>query len=815
MTPAPAERSARRRGAAGSLLALCLLAGPLLLLALAAHAQERAAISIEARNYDIPPGPLDRVLNAFADRAGILLATDGELTAGKTSPGLRGAFTDDQALQRLLAGTGLTYQFTGADAVTLAEAGTYEGDGAMTLAPITVSGWRPSTTKGYRAEVISSATKTDELLVDVPASVSVVTEDLIDDQADTTVTEALRNVPGVGTGPNPANVSVQEEVTIRGFESALIRVNGVQRRSTGPLSLANVASIEVLKGPFSVLYGDVSPGGFVNIQTKRPQREAAAEVSVRGSQVAASSLDGTQGRGTVDLTGPLNDDGTLLYRLIAEAEGGSSFIDTVDNERQFVAPSLSFLGLDDRLRVDLDLSYLRNDETFLFGIPARNGEPDARIDRNTFLGASDSEKLTEDYTAELRADFQLTEHTRIDGAVTYHRNDITARALRPFGGGQQVSDDNTIERAFSVRSQRTTDKQVEVNLIHDLRIGETDWRLLAGGDVRQTELEPRPGSINLNPFDTISVLEPDNGVTLPADNDPAATRFEFVEENDSWGVYGQAEVWWRERLKLLAGVRYSEVETDRVIEAFDLEAEENPDSVDPRFGALYKLTPATSLYASYTTSFEAASNFDPNNSDPLEAEQYEAGVKHEIPGGAAMITAAVFDLTQENLVTPDPDNPDLDRQIGEAETQGFELELRGALTERLQVQAGYTFLDNEISEDNDGNEGNRLPNVPEHAASVWASYRLPMAGNGSWTVNGGVFYEGARFTGTGNTVEMDDYITTDVGLRYRLPLGERSFSVQLGVKNVFDEEYFAGGFGEGVAFRGDPRTAFARVTARF
>jgi len=772
-----------------------------------AHAQENAPMALE-----LTAQPLAEALTELGAETGVQVSFDPALVRGREAPAIAGELTVPEALRRLLAGTDLTFRQSGDGSITILQ--NTAKDGAVTLDPINVSGWRQSSTRGYRAEVISSATKTEELLVDVPASVSVVTEALIDDQAATTVTEALRNVPGVGVGPNPANVSVQEEVTIRGFESALVRVNGVQRRSTGPLSLANVASIEVLKGPLSVLYGDLSPGGFVNIQTKRPQREAAAEVSVRGNQVAASSLDGSQGRGTVDLTGPLNDDGTLLYRLIASAEGGSAFIDTVESEQQFVAPSLSFLGLDDRLRVDLDFSYLRNDETFLFGVPARNGEPDDRIDRDTFLGASDSEKLTEDYTAELRADLELTERTRIDGAVTYHRNDHTSRALRPFGGGQQVADDDTIERAFSLRSSRTTDEQVEVNLIHDLSIGNQDWRLLAGADVRETEIENvGPGSGNINPFDTVSVLDPDTGVALPDDNDPAISRFSVTQNNDTWGVYGQAEVWWRQRLKLLAGVRYTELDRDFDSDQFG-SFTESPDSVDPRFGVLYKLTPATSLYASYSTSFEPSFSFDPDNTEPLEAEQAELGVKHELAGGAGLITATVFDLTQENLVTTDPETG-FNRQIGEAESQGFELEVRGALTDRLRVQAGYTFLDNEISKDNDGNEGNRLPNVAEHEASLWLNYDLPLQAEGVWTLGGGVFYEGDRFTSSSNEVEMSDYVTADVSLRYRLPLGEHQISAQFGVKNVFDEEFFVGGFGNGVSFRGAPRTAFARLTAQF
>jgi iron complex outermembrane recepter protein len=762
------------------------------------------------QSFDIPAGSLTAALNALARQAGLALTFDPSLTQGKVTGGLRGEFAPQQALRQLLAGTGLTYRFSDGSTVTLvAESGELA---PVQLAPINITGWRQTATRGYLAEGISSATKTEELLVDVPASVSVVTEDLIRDQATTTVTGALRNVPGVGTGPNPGNVSVQESVTIRGFESLLVRVNGVQRRSSGPLSLANVQSVEVLKGPFSVLYGDVSPGGFVNIQTKRPQREVAAEVSMGVNQVAASSLSGTQGLGTVDFTGPFNEDNTVLYRFIASLEGGNSFIDTVENERQFVAPSLSFLTDDDRMRVDLDLRYLRNDETFLYGIPARNGKPDNRIDRNIFLGAMDNDKLTEDYDVELRADFKLTERTRIDGAVTYHRNEIEARALRPRS--QVVAPDDTIARRFSLTNNRTTDRQVEANLTHEFSAGDTHWRLLAGGDYLENKLEDTgPGSGNFNGFDTTNVLDPDNDVSFPADDDPRIVKFDRVaNDTDQWGFYGQAEIWWRDRLKLLAGARYTQF--DYRFASTGFEFEESPSSIDPRFAALFKLTPQTSLYGTYSSSFQQSFSFDPENSKPLEAEQYELGLKHEFAGGRALVTASLFDLTQRNLLTSDPDRGE-SRQIGEAATQGFELELRGAPTERLQLQAGYTYLDNKISKDNDGNEGNRLPNVAEHAASLWVNYALPLQSEGVWTLGGGVFYVGDRFTGVGNTVKMGDYVTADVVLGYQLPIGERSVSAQIGVRNVFDETYFVGGFGEGVAYRGEPRTAFARLTARF
>jgi iron complex outermembrane recepter protein len=766
------------------------------------------------QTFAIPPQPLSSALTQFGRQAGVQIAVDTSLVAGLQTPGVQGRYTPEQALRQLLAGTGLQYRFPDANTVTIERAVEADGEGPLQLAPITVEGWRPSSARGYRPKFVSSATKTEAPLVDVPASVSVVTREVIRDQNARTVAQALRNVAGVVPGPNAANVSVQESFTIRGFTSSLVRLNGVQRRSTGPLSAANIDSVEVLKGPFSVLYGDLSPGGFINVQTKRPEREAGYEITAGLSQVTTGR--GTQGSGSVDLTGPLNADGNLLYRFIASAEGGSMFVDEAEREQYFVNPSLAFIGVDDRLRVDLDFSYLKNDETFLFGIPARDDEPDRRLNRDLFLGSDENDKETEDYAAELRARYEVTEQTRIDAALTYHLNEHFSTALRPFGApGQTVAGDDTVRRSFSLRSFDTMDLQFEANVVHELTWGVTDWRFLAGADVRRTTVDDSgPGSGNILNFDRVEVLAPVTDVALPSPDDPAIVRFDRSSETaDAYGAYAQAEVWLYDRLKLLVGARYSQV--DYVFEDNSgLRFEENPDSIDPRFGALFKLTPSTSLYGSYSTSFEQSFSFDPDNSKPLEAEQFEIGVKQEFFDGRAYATVALFDITQENLSTTDPDTG-LPRQIGETSTRGVEVELSGEVLPGLNVIASYAYLDNEITKDNDGNEGNRLPNVPEHAASIWANYEVFARDRERLTIGGGVFYVGERFTSARNGVVMPEYATVDVAVGYEFEAFGTPVSIRAGVKNLFDEDYFTSGFGEGIAFPGDPRTAWVRIGARF
>jgi len=792
-----------------SLMALSVAAG--LGVAGVGIAPPASAQQGQTQSISIPSQPLSAALLALAEQTGLEILFDTRLVEGLAAPAVQGNYTPEQALQRLLAGTDLRYRFSNGDTVTLAGADTQDGDGPMQLGPIMVEGWRTTATRGYRPDLISSATKTDSAIVDVPVAVSVVTEDVIADQNARSVREALRNVPGVEAGPNAANVSVQEEFTIRGFENSFVNVNGVERRSTGPLSVANIESIEVIKGPSSVLTGQVAPGGFINIQTKRPQREAAYEAS--GTLFQSTTGRGTIGRGVVDATGPLTEDGSLLYRFIASADGGSSFIDKVESEQYLANGMLSFLGLGGDLRVDLDFSYLRNDETFLFGIPFRNGKPDTRIGRTTFLATDDNEKVTEDFNAEIRAEYAVTDATTVDAAFAYHLNDHLTRAQRSFPD-DEVQPDNTFGSSLDNLDQESHDINFEANVIHNLSLGSTDWRLLAGGEVRRSVFKDNE-LFFANDEPRINVLNPTNDARLPLETDPDL----FVlppgkNTTDSVGLYGQGEVWIHDRVKLLGGLRYEYVEFDAG--RFGNSSTQTDDKVTPRIGVLGKVTPTTSLYGSYSRSFQQQSGTDASGNalEPTEGEQWEVGIKQEFLDGGVLATLAGFHISQSNLPVTDPDSLVGNVQIGEVESQGVEFEIKGQVTDRLRLTAGYSFIDNEITTDPLGNQGNRLGNVPKHQASAFALYDVLRTDEERLTVGGGVFYTGSRFTDETNRAELDDFVTIDLTAQYAFQWSGMEMEVQASVRNLLDEEFFEQGASR-VAFRGEPRTVFTALKMRF
>ena len=775
----------------------------LTLFVLPAHAQT----ATQSRVYAIPAGSLTAVLNRFAEESGFLLTAPGELTEGQTSTGLNGLFTVEQGLRSILAGSGLQYRFDDAGVVSLVAV--TEQTAPIQLDAIVVQGWRTTELQGFRPQRISSALKTDEAIADTPASVSVVTRDVIEAQGARSVTDALRNVPGVTPGPNPGNISVQQEFNIRGFESSLISVNGVERRSTGLLSLANVESIEVLKGPFSILYGDLVPGGFINVQTKRPQRTFGAEI-VGGIDKVVDGR-GMSGTGSVDVTGPIDEAGTFLYRFIASADGGAAFIDDVDNERFLVAPSLSYVELDGDLRIDVELSYLRNEETFQYGFPARDGRPDQRLDFDTFFGSENSEKESEDYSAEIRGDWQVTDSTSIDAALSWHDYDLSAVFLDP--GSLTVAPDDTISRRLGAREVDSTDLQFEANLTHEVTFVDADWRFLVGGDIRKTDVSSTDR--NINDFDRTSVFSPNNAVDLP----PVSTipvTYEYDDETIAWGLYGQAEVWLFDRLKLLGGFRYDDIEYDYADNFPNSAIGQRDTQLSPRTAALFKLTPSTAVYGSYSTSFQQEVQFTQGEPsfDPTEGEQVEFGLKQEFFDGRALATIAVFDLTQRNIVQPGP-TAGTTVQIGEAQTRGLEVEISGEVIDGLRVIGGYSYLDAEIAEATDGSEGNRLANTPEHAASLFATYDIVDRGSERLTVGGGAFYQGERFTSSSNAVTLPDFVTVDLMGEYASTAGSVDFRARVGVRNLFDEEIFINGDGDGIAFRAQPRALSLELGVKF
>ncbi len=318
----------------------------------ASPAQATAA----AGSYEIPAGPVAAALTRLADKSGAIMVYDSHLTRNKTTAGLKGRHTLTEALGALLAGTGLAYQLSPdgkAVSIVLAQndAGTQSDAGAIPLPTVDVAGsggagggagaggandggpGGPHDPAAYSKPNAVTATKTDTPIMQTPVSVQVVPQQVLQDQQVVLIEQALQNVSGVYT---IGNSGLQNVFTIRGFLANEYYLDGVRVNTvsgTPQRDLADIQQIEVLKGPASILYGRLEPGGLINLVTKQPQRTPSYDVQ---QQIGSFGFYRT----TMDVTGPVTPDGALLYRFDGAYENAGSFIDLVHNDRVFVAPRL-------------------------------------------------------------------------------------------------------------------------------------------------------------------------------------------------------------------------------------------------------------------------------------------------------------------------------------------------------------------------------------------------------------------------------------------------------------------------------------------
>ena len=382
----PARRASRLTGT--GLLTAITPAGPLLW-AQPAAAQNQAE-SQARTSFNIPAGALSSALNRFAAQTGLYLAGAGELTQGKKSNGLTGEYTVHEGLQQLLTGSGIRFQFSGSNTVTLTQA----TDNAVTLAPVTVnaegigeSAYGP--VEGFTAKRSATGSKTDTPILEIPQSISVITADQVKTTGATTLKEALSYTPGVSATPW-GNDSQYDWVYLRGFDaySPGFYQDGLQLRNSGNWAVwqtenYGIERIEYLRGPSSVLYGQNSAGGLINVVSKRPTQDPIREIS---AQI------GTDNRKQIatDLSGQADDDGKWLYRLTAlKRDADLSVGDDLPNDRSYIAPSLTWRPSNDTqltlLAEYLDMKVASNWSNFpLEGTLLSN--PNGDIPASTFWG---------------------------------------------------------------------------------------------------------------------------------------------------------------------------------------------------------------------------------------------------------------------------------------------------------------------------------------------------------------------------------------------------------------------------------------------
>ncbi|MVA59366.1 TonB-dependent siderophore receptor [Agrobacterium vitis] len=738
---------------------------------------------------------------------------------------LAGAFTGTVSLLAITA-----HAVADDKATTILEAITVTANGTQDKGPIV-----------KRAR---SGTKTDTPIAETPQSVSVVTGDQLTKQGATSVSSALRYEPGVTTGSRPGDRF--DSVFIRGFggfgpnANYIHYLDGLKLPTGINYDVPSVDSylidrIEIMRGPASVLYGSGNPGGLVNLVTKKPEAEASHEVFTRF---------GNNGRAEVgyDFTGPVDEEGALLYRLTGVGRLYDLGVDYTDSKRVAVAPSLTWAP-DADTTLTIKASYTRDPNATLTNwMPALGtlqANPNGQIRSDFFSGNPNYNTFSR-----TQATFGYEFEHHVDEVWTLRQNlrfmhsssDFKGYSV-PAGGSAWASAAACGGVAYLCLGRQATHYIEQFNSLAvdnqaqaDFSTASLNHKLLLGVDYQQLDATSTYGNgtttyINyLNP-----VYESTPNVTLTGRQD---------QIRHQTGIYAQDQMKLDNWAFVLAG-RYDWSSIYSSTTTLSTGASQKYDTQDAAFtwkaGLLYEFDNGIAPYASYATSFDPTmgTGYGGKTFDPTTGQQYEVGIKYQPTSFDALFTVALYDLTQQNVLTTDLQHTSTNTtltgcssttcqtQTGEVRSRGIELGAKFAITDNLNISASYTYTDAEVTKSNVASTIGKTPvGTPDHMASLWGDYTI-----NSGALTGLGFGAGVRFMGATNgdaantsAMKVPSYTLVDASAHYDLGNYDFKFKgVQLAVNatNLFNKEYVSACASANQCFYGTGRTVMATVSYKW
>lgn len=777
--------------------------------------------------FDIPAQPLESAVTAFGFQSGYQVAVDQATLAGLKSNEVRGSFTPEEALSRLLAGTGVTYRLIDENSVTLtATSPGSTDDGTIVLNPITVegtaTGHQYEIDEGFNAEFQSTATKTPLPLRQTPQAVSVVTRDSIDARFARDQATALEQAAGVtvsgGAGPFAGRPGrFNQRILLRGV--ALTGGNNADLRDDGfavpadrfTPDLAIYERIEAVKGPSSVLYGQGEAGGFINRVRKKPTAEP---------RYGASLATGSYGlvRGEVDAAGPIFTADRVRGRFVAAAERGDSFVDEVESNVVVVAPSLE-IDLTDDTRVLGQVTYQRdrhvpNPGT---GLVLRDDEfvpPNTPISQYNAVAPDLDDNGNDVFFASTQLDHNITDDWLATLRLNYNRVDSRSfedrYAFGIYAGGNTYiysTVDNSVTDTFAG----------ELRLDGKLSVLGREHQLLVGVDAER-RTEDRQFSYNGLGVGNIYAA---NFSSFPALSQadilgPGGSDQDTFFERNEFGAYGQVILNPVDRLKFILGGRYDIFEQSNEDNQTGANLSELSDSAfTGRFGAVYDLTDQVTVYGTVAQSFTPTTATDVNSQilDPIEGLLYELGAKAEFFDARLGVTLSAFRLDRTNVPIPDPNNTRFSVSSGVQRNDGLELEVNGEPLPGWNLSFAGTLLDAEFTERDDPNFGNRPRFSAPWQVSLFSTYELqsgPLKGLG---FGGGIFAIGDRTVLDNNDATVDGHERVDLTAFYN---GLENAELSIYVRNVLDAEYIERPlFSSRLSQYGAPRSFVVRGRVKF
>jgi catecholate siderophore receptor len=654
------------------------------------------------------------------------------------------------------------------------------------------------TSDGYQADKTRTATKTTTPLRDVPQSITVVTEELIDDQAMTGMADIVRYVPGVGMAQGEGH---RDAPIFRGYGSTSdFYIDGLRDDVQYLRDLYNVEHVEVLKGPNAMIFGRGGSGGVINRVSKQADRLVHRELELQAG-------DHGRRRMTGDFGMPVND--TVSVRAAALYENSESFRDEVEVERIGFNPTLTAV-LGENTTATLGYEYFRDDRTTDRGVPSFNGRPFG-IDIETFFGnpeLSYSDLESHAFTA-------IVEHTFASGwnlrnATRYAAYDKFYQNIYP---GSAVSADGATVRLAGYNSG--TDRENlfnQTDLTRRFDNGRVRHTVLVGAEIGRQDTDNVRRSAVFSTSNVVPVTNP--RITGPVSFVGSPTDAVNTGVADVAALYVQDQIEFSPQWQAVLGVRW-----DRFAVDFDdlrgagTRLETGDDLVSPRVGLIYEPFDAMSLYASHTVAYEPRAGEQLNglsaNARSLEPEKFEnleLGAKWDIrPDLSASLAAYRLDRT--NVAFTDPNDPRNFILVDGQRTSGIELGLAGKVTSAWSVMGGYAYQDGEIRNAS-GMFTGEPAQVPMHSASLWNRFDF----NDMWGAAIGAVYRDEVYATTSNTVVLPSFTRVDAAVYLTL---SESVRVQLNVENLFDRTYYASAHSNDNILPGAPRSVYVGLNLSF
>ncbi|MET0265269.1 MAG: TonB-dependent siderophore receptor [Duganella sp.] len=693
-----------------------------------------------------------------------------------------------------------------------AQAATTESTDTADAAPqvVEISGAR-SDGDGFTARRAGSSTKSDLSLLETPQSVTVLTRDLLDARAVTTLNEALQTSAGVASGSWGRRG--WDDFIIRGQRaSESLHVDGLKRGQNVYVGqeVFGVERIEVLKGPASINFGMVQPGGLVNMVSKRPRAQAFNQFGATYGSNDFKQLDFDLGRPLDDAAG--STPGKAAFRLNGMWSDQDDPIDFVYFKKRYLAPSLT-LDLGARTDFTILSSYTAREYLRSQGAPVRGTVRSNRhgaFERSRFTGEPgfgpyESWQAALGYSLEHRFDngWKLAQNFR------FQKLDMDGRFVSL---GALAADERTQARSGSIQDVQGHTRALDTYGERTFRLGEQQHTVMAGLDLNSDMVQSGSTACRIPALDLYRPVyfQPYTCPTSPTSL--TTTKVSYA------ALYLRDQIALTDALNLSLSARHDRSKNILYNGLNNRTTELHDNKTTGSAALLYRATPHLSPYISYASSFlpVSGSDFFGAQFKPEEGKQAEAGVKFDYLGGRLTGAIALYDLKRRNVTTADPDPahiavlPNAQVQTGEERTRGLEAELNADLRNGWHLQAALSLINGVITEDNAGNVGRRLLNVPRQSASMLANYRFRdglLKGMGAGL---GARYESQK-TGPAVSYTVPGYTAIDANISYEAA----AYRLTLSVKNLFDRDYYAGVLNNNVLPLGDPRTVLLRVTTSF